>query len=175
MWEMIFLALFWGVSLFYLFGGCFLGKTCMPCVIPSFYQSHSNKPWCVWISILFKSLSNSILHHSSFELPELMIIPNMVVSINGGTQKWMVSVRDNPIRKWMRTGGTQIRKPPYVGYLLDSITPEPIICQSWGNPSDRSRFTDCLSAGPGGFTPNVIPIYGTPQKKDREGHSYKTY
>ena len=175
MWEMIFLALFWGVQLFHLFG-FFLGKKCMPCVIPSFYQSHSknNKPWCVWISILFKSLSHSILHHSSFELPELMIIPNMVVSINGGTQKWMVSVRTIPSRNgWF--GGT----PSGNLHMLDTCWIVSLLNQSSASLgaiqvtalASRIVSPQDLVGSPPMFSQSMEH----PKKKDREGHSYKTY
>ena len=34
----------------------------------------------------------------------------MVVSINGGTQEWMVDFRENPKQKWMIVWGTPISR-----------------------------------------------------------------
>ena len=40
----------------------------------------------------------------------------MEVSVNGGTQKWMVYFMKNPISKWMITRGTPILGTPQMGF-----------------------------------------------------------
>ena len=51
---------------------------------------------------------------------ELDVYFHMGLSINRGTQKWLVFVRDNPNLKWMITGGSPISGNLHVFHTFDS-------------------------------------------------------